>query len=102
MSRRKQLEEMLASDPDDAFLNYALAKELLTAGETTAALAAFDRVITLHPDYVPAYFQKGQALAETGEIEAARAVLTDGITVAERTRDTHAAAEMTDFLESLS
>ncbi|MEX0701234.1 MAG: tetratricopeptide repeat protein [Planctomycetales bacterium] len=101
MPRREQLEALLESDPDDVFLNYALAKELIAEGRAAEGLACFDRVIELDPNYVPAYFQKGQALAERGEVAAAREALTAGIAAARRTGDTHALGEMTGFLEAL-
>lgn len=101
MSRRQHIEQLLADDPNDVFLKYALAKELISEGNTSAALAAFDRVIAEHPDYVPAYFQKGQTLAAEGESEAARSVLERGIDVAKQVGDRHAEGEMTAFLEML-
>lgn len=101
MPRREQLEALLESEPDDVFLNYALAKELLLEGRVAEALARFDRTIELDADYVPAYFQKGQALADQGELAAARQMLTAGIDAARRTGDTHAINEMAGFLESL-
>ena len=101
MSRRAKLEAMLAAEPNDVFLGYALAKELATAGDAPAALAQFERVIAGHPDYVPAYFQQGQVLAEEGDTDAAREVLTRGLAVAQRLGDAHAAGEMAEFLEML-
>jgi len=101
MPRREQIEAMLKDDPDDTFLNYALAKELVSAGDVGAAIAAFDRVLRLDSDYVPAYFQKAQALAGEGETTAARDVLLRGIEVAQRVGDSHAAGEMTAFLDTL-
>lgn len=101
MPRRDQIEELLKADPGDPFLKYALAKELASEGDVPAALAAFDRVIAEHPDYVAAYFQKGQTLAADGEADAARDVLTRGIAVASRVGDAHAAGEMTAFLDTL-
>ncbi len=101
MSRRQQIEGLLADDPDDTFLNYALAKEFVGEGEIEAGIAAFDRVLQLDPNYVPAYFQKGQTLATEGEVEAARDVLIRGIAVAEQVSDAHAAGEMTAYLDTL-
>jgi tetratricopeptide (TPR) repeat protein len=101
MSRRRQIEELLQADPGDVFLKYALAKELVSEGDVPAALAAFDRVIAEHPEYVPAYFQKGQTLAAEGETESAREVLTRGVEVARRVGDAHALGEMTAFLDTL-
>lgn len=101
MSRRQQIEAMLQDDPDDTFLNYALAKELVSEGDSDAAIAAFDRVLSGNADYVPAYFQKAQTLAGEGETAAARDVLAQGIEVAQRVGDTHAAGEMTAYLDTL-
>jgi thioredoxin-like negative regulator of GroEL len=98
---RQQLEQLLESDPDDVFLQYALAKTQVSEGDVEGGLAQFQTVIDRHPEYVPAYFQKGQALAERGRIEEARAVLTSGIQVARKVGDAHAEREMTEFLESL-
>jgi len=101
MSRRQQIEALLKDEPDDTFLNYALAKELVSEGDSVAGIAVFDRVLELNPDYVPAYFQKAQTLAGDGEIEAARDVLAQGIEVAQRIGDSHAAGEMTAYLDTL-
>ncbi|MFH5802917.1 tetratricopeptide repeat protein [Alienimonas sp. DA493] len=99
-TRREKLERLLADDPGDAFLRYSLALELAKTDED-AALREFDRVIEEHPDYVPAYFMKGQTLARGDRDEEARETLTAGIEVATRTGDDHAAGEMSGFLETL-
>lgn len=101
MPTRKQLEELLGSDPDDVFLQYALAKACVSEGDVETGLLKFQEVIDRHPDYVPAYFQKGQALADKGRSAEARIILTQGILAASRAGDRHAQSEMTEFLESL-
>jgi thioredoxin-like negative regulator of GroEL len=98
----RQLEQLLESDPDDVFLQYALAKARISEGNIEAGLAQFQAVIDRHPDYVPAYFQKGQALAERGRTDEARQVLIKGIQIARKVGDGHAEREMTEFLDSLS
>ena len=80
---------------------YALAHELAKEGDYDKAAAAFDRVLVEHPEYVPAYFRKGQFLAAEGDPDAAREIVTRGIEVAIRVGDDHAAGEMTAFLEML-
>ena len=101
MSRLAKLEELLQQDPNDPFLNYAIAKELLSSGETEPGLARLKDVIESHPDYVPAYFQRGQSLHEDGQTDQAREVIEAGIEVAARTGDQHAEMEMRGFLELL-
>lgn len=92
---------MLQSEPDDLFLNYALGKACVADGDVEAGLQQFDRVIELDPQYVAAYFQKGQALAEQGQRENARDVIKRGIKVARTVGDSHAEGEMTEFFTEL-
>jgi tetratricopeptide (TPR) repeat protein len=101
MTRREKLEEMLKSSPDDPFLHYGLAMEHRTAGAMELALAELQKVLELDPDYVAAYFHRGQFLAEQGAVEPARQTLQRGIEVARRTGDEHAAQEMAGFLATL-
>ena len=101
MPTRKQLEQLLESDPDDVFLQYALAKACVTEGDLETGLIKFQKVIDGHPEYVPAYFQKGQALAEQGRAVEARSILTQGIQAARQAGDRHAESEMTEFLEAI-
>jgi Flp pilus assembly protein TadD len=101
-TRKAQIEELLAADPDDSFLRYGLAMEHAGAGEDAEAVACLRELVRRDPDYVPAYLQAGRALMRLGDDEAARATLTAGIAVAQRTGDAHAAGEMAGFLESLA
>lgn len=101
MSRREQIEAMLADEPEDTFLRYSLAMELRREGDIDAALGRFDELTQGEPAYVPAFFMAAQTLAENGQIDAARRQLRDGIDEARRQGDSHAAAEMSEMLASL-
>lgn len=101
MTRREKLQQMLQDSPDDAFLLYGLAMEHQSSEEWDDALATLDRVVTVDPDYVPAYFQKGQILARLERTEEARSSLQSGIAVARKVGDDHAVGEMTEFLQGL-
>lgn len=101
MSRRKQIEEMLKDQPDDSFLNYALAKEHASEGNVDAALQQYSLVIDNFPNEVAAYFQKGQLLAEEDRTDDAREVIEQGMKVARQVGDQHALGEMQGFLELL-
>lgn len=101
MSRMEQIQKMLAAEPEDVFLNFGLAMEYAKAGKIEEALAQFDRVVEIDPDYVPAHFQKGSTLAGVGRIDEARTVLQNGIQVALRTGNSHAAGEMNELLQTL-
>lgn len=101
MPSREQIEALLAHDAEDVFLNYALACIDVSDGRLDQAVRGFDRVLELDPNYVPAHFQKGQALAKADDVPAARETLEFGIAVARKVGDTHALGEMTEFLAML-
>jgi len=99
MPNREQLEKLLASNPDDVFLNFGLAMELAKQEPKDAALERFQRVIELDPDYTAAYYQKARLLIGLVRQAEAREVLTVGVAAAERVGDRHAATEMGELLE---
>ena len=101
MSKLEKIQAMLAESPDDLFLRYSLAMELRKTGDVDRAREAFAKVREIDPDYVPAYFQEGQLLAEAEQRDAAEKILQQGINVAQRVGDDHALEEMREFLEML-
>jgi len=98
MPTREQLEELLAAEPDDVFLNFGLAMALAREGEQEAALRRFARVTELDADYAAAYYQRGRLLLELKRVDEARQVLTAGVAAARRSGDAHAETEMVDLL----
>lgn len=102
MSRLEKLEKMLADEPDDVFLHYALATEWLKLGDWAASDTRFRLIHERFPDYVPAWFRHAQAAAEQGDIATARELAITGLATAQRVDDQHAAGELAEFLESLS
>lgn len=102
MSRRIQIQEMLKEEPDDPFLNYALAQELLKEGLTEEGETQLRAICAQQPDYVPAWFRLGQFLADEQRTDEAVSILQEGIATAKRTGDLHAAGEMTQLLDLLT
>jgi predicted Zn-dependent protease len=101
-SRKVQLEEMLAEDPGDAFLRYALAMEYVSEKNDEEALRQFGELLRASPDYIPGYQQAGQALIRCGKADEARQMLQRGAAEAMKQGDQHAAEEMHGLLASLS
>ena len=101
MSRREKLEALLADEPGDTFLRYALAMEWANEDENEKSLAIYDDLMAETPPYVPAFFMAGQQLAELDRNDEAREILTRGIQHAQTQGDLHAAGEMTEFRETL-
>ena len=101
MNRREKIEAMLKEDPTDMFLRYSLAMELRTEGDHASSLAQLDELMKEKPACVPAFFMAGQQLVDLDRIDEARTILRNGIEEARNQGDSHAAAEMSDFLTSL-
>lgn len=100
-TRRQQIEQMLAEDPDDVFLRYGLAMECVSADDDAGAVRALEGLLAASPTYVPAYLQLGQALVRLGRIAEARDVFRRGVDTADRQGDRHAAEEMQGFLDGI-
>ena len=101
MSRREQLETMLAETPGDTFLRYALAMELENEDENERSLELHRGLMAEEPPYVPSFFMSGQQLANLDRIDEAKQMLEKGIEQANVQNDLHAAGEMRQFLDSL-
>lgn len=101
-SRKQQIEEMLAEDPNDPFLRYGLAMEYVSAGQDEEAVCCFEELLRVAPDYVPGFMQAGRTLARLNRIEEARSIFQAGIAAARQKGDLHAAEEMAGFLEGLN
>jgi Tfp pilus assembly protein PilF len=99
--RREQIEEMLATEPNDPFLRYGLAMEYVSAKDDEGALQRFRELFAVAPTYVPGYLQAGQALVRLGRNGEAAALFRDGIAVARQQGDLHALGEMEGMLAEL-
>ncbi len=107
--RIADLEKMLAAEPNDAFLLYALAQEHAKAGNFAEAIAAYDRCLAADPNYFYAYFHKARAQQSTAEaggmpMTEAIATLKAGLAAARkggRGGDAKAMSEIQGFLDEL-
>src|SRR5262245_19422602 len=100
--RRLALERSLAENPEDAFLRYGLAMQCLREGDVEEGRTRLRSLIDDDPDgQIAAYQQLGQSYADSGETEAAAAVLRLGVAKARAAGDGHAAAEMEGLLDML-
>jgi Tfp pilus assembly protein PilF len=100
-TRKQQLQEMLAAEPNDPFLRYGLAMEFVSEGNDEEAVRCFYELLEIAPDYVPAYLQMAQTLMRLGRSEEASATFGRGIVTARKQGDHHAADEMEGFLAHL-
>ena len=101
-TRREKLEAMLQKEPNDAFLNFGLAMELVKEGLTDRAVASFDNVLRNDPDYTAAHYHKGNTLIAAGRLGEAKEVLTVGVAAARRVGNSHAEGEMLGLLDGIA
>lgn len=97
----EQLQKLLAAEPDDVFLNFALAMEYVKARRTHEAAAQFERVTQLDPNYAAAYYHWGKALIGAARHSEARNVLTRGLKAAQASGDTHTQSEMQELIDAI-
>jgi tetratricopeptide (TPR) repeat protein len=81
-------------DPDDPFVQYALAQEYLKRGETAEALRFFEELAAGHPEYVGTYYHLGKLYEALGRTDDAVRTYRAGIEAATKTADPHARAEL--------
>lgn len=101
MDRAATLKQFLEENPKDSFARYGLAMEHVRGGETEAALAEFQKLVEINPDYTAAYQMAAQTLMKVGKNDDARNWLERGISCATRTGNAHAKAEMQAMLDEI-
>ncbi|HTW61843.1 MAG TPA: tetratricopeptide repeat protein [Terracidiphilus sp.] len=101
MDKIAGLKEILALDPRNSFARYGIAMELVSRGDTSAALAEFDTLLANDPDYTAGYFMAAQTLTQAGLKAEAIARLKAGIGCAARSGNSHALSEMQAMLDEL-
>lgn len=102
MSKRLAfLEKLVAEGKADSFGQYGLALEYRSLGRLDEAVAAFAALRAKDPDYVAMYLMAGQILVEQGNKGEAIAWLDEGLAVAEKKRDSHAAGEIASLRDTL-
>jgi len=101
-TRRQTLEEVVGSNPDNAFARYGLAMECVNAGEDEAAREHFCKLLSMQPDYLAAYYHYGLLLKKIGHTKEALEILRAGIPVARKAGNEHARSELEAALAELS
>ncbi len=88
------LKELLAEDPQDSFVKYAIAKEYEKLGDLQTAIEKFEALKEDDPDYVGLYYHLAYIYTEIDETEKALRIYDEGIAVAKAQNDLHALSEL--------
>ena len=99
--RLAQLQGLLAEEPGDLFLRYAIALEWKRAGNMEQAVVDLESILTDDPKYIPGYYQLALILADLGRIEDAKKACEAGMMQSLVTGDRKARAELQELLNSL-
>ena len=93
-SRLERLKELLKQSPGDAFIRFAIAKELEKSGKLNEAVEMLRSVVSDSPEYVGAYYHLAALLARCDDVKEALKIYDKGIAVAREQGDDHALAEL--------
>lgn len=100
-TRLEALRGMLQQDPNNAFVRYGVAMELVNSGDLEGAAAEFAKLREVNPNYAAAYYHGGQTLEKLGRTDEAIAVYRAGVAVTTASGDGHARSEMEAALSML-
>jgi Tfp pilus assembly protein PilF len=102
MERIDKLKEYLKAQPNDSFLQHALALEYIKLGDELAAKTLFENVLAHEPGYIGSYYHLGKLLERIGENETAIAIYEKGMVQAKAAKDMHAYNELQAAWEDLT
>lgn len=98
--RLEKLLGMLEKQPDDTFLNYALAMEYLGAGNTPGAIGLFRKVLLIEDHNVAAKYQLARLICQDDPKEAIL-LLESGMKDARLKSDLKTANEFRSLLDEI-
>ena len=101
MDRITQIQAFLKEEPEDNFLQHALALEYIKIGDDADAKQLFEEILNREPGYVGSYYHLGKLLERIGEIQNAIDVYKKGMEMAKSVNDSHAYNELQAACEDL-
>lgn len=93
-NRLNKLLEFLKDEPNDEFLQYALATEYLRLNETDKALTYYEKLVADHPNYTGTYYHLGKLYETLGRKDEAIVIYQKGMLITKQKRDNHAFSEL--------
>lgn len=99
--RISKLKEFLQKQPNDSFLQHALALEWVKIGDDTQAEVLFRNILEKDAGYIGSYYHLGKLLERTGKTDDAIAIYEKGMAEAKAAKDNHAYNELQAAYEDL-
>ncbi len=89
---------MLEKEPNDVFLNYALAMEHMASCDFNEADIQLQKVLTVKSDYLPCFYQLGQVNEKLNNFEIALDYYKQGVVIATSQNNTKALGELNEAI----
>lgn len=97
-TRLQQIQEMLKSEPNDSFLNYALALEFAKSNEINKSIDLIKALLEREPTYLGAYYQLGKFYEQSNDTKNAVDTYSRGIVIAKQQNNRKAESELKEAL----
>ncbi len=104
-NNRQKIRDLAASlkeNPNDSFIKFALALELLKNNDVSKAKVLFESILKQDPDYLGVYYHLGKLYERTGRLSDAQQMFTDGLEIAKKQNNERTALELKEALESIN
>lgn len=98
LPRKEMIFGMLEKEPNDVFLNYALAMEHLATSDFRDAETQFKKVLDINATYLPCFYQLGQVNEKLGNNEVAISYYKRGVELAKSQNNTKALGELNEAI----
>ena len=102
MDRIASLKGFLKENPEDSFLQHALALEYIKLGNNSEARILFETILNRDAGYIGSYYHLAKLLERTGDTDEAIKVYEMGMINAEKAGDNHAYNELQAAYEDLT
>ena len=101
MDRIEKIKEFLKNNPQDSFLQHALALEYIKIGHNAEARLLFEDILNRDPNYIGSYYHLAKLLEGLGETSLAIHWFEKGMAAAKKAGDNHAYSELQGAYEDL-
>jgi Tfp pilus assembly protein PilF len=102
MDRLEKLQQFLQDNPDDSFVQHAIALEYIKQGNDAAAKIVFEELLQREPTYVGSYYHLAKLLERNNERDAAIKAYEKGMDESKKAGDNHAYGELRGAYEELT
>ena len=102
MDRITKLNEFLKANPQDSFVQHAMALEHIKLGNDEQARGLFEEILNREPGYIGSYYHLAKLLERNDKAEEAIKVYEKGMEEAKKAGENHAFGELRGALEELT